>query len=32
VGLAEPILLEIEAREQEILEYLGADAEQPAAD
>ena len=29
--MAEPILLEIEKREQEILEYLGGDLEQPVA-
>ncbi len=29
--LAEPILLEIQQREQEILEYLVGDAEQPVA-
>ena len=29
--LAEPILLEIQAREQEILEYLSRDVEQLAA-
>ena len=29
--LAEPILLEIQQREQETIEYLGSDIEQPVA-
>lgn len=29
--MAEPILLEVQQREQEILEYLSADLEQPLA-
>ena len=29
--MAEPILLEIQQREQEILEYLSSDLEQPIA-
>jgi hypothetical protein len=29
--MAEPILLEVQQREQEILEYLSSDVEQPAA-
>jgi len=29
--MSEPVLLEIQQREQEILEYLSSDVEQPAA-
>jgi hypothetical protein len=29
--MAEPILLEVQQREQEILEYLSSDMEQPVA-
>ena len=29
--MAQPILLEVQQREQEILEYLGGDLEQPVA-
>ena len=31
VRMAEPILLEVQQREQEILEYLSGDMEQPVA-
>jgi hypothetical protein len=31
IRMAEPILLEIEQREQEILEYLSSEIEQPVA-
>jgi hypothetical protein len=31
IRMAEPILLEIQQREQEILEYLSSDLEQPIA-